>query len=94
MDTGKFNELLNELTSTDEADATQSELDLPVEFPDAETLISEGYDPQFAVYSALQGQMLLMATLLEESGSVDEYARAIAAALGHPQQSRVTAANT
>jgi hypothetical protein len=95
MDVAKFQNFLTELKAGPQpSDVTDDDV-AEFGFPDPEEMIDDGADPQFVLYSTLQVQLLMMATMLEQSGIVDEYQEILESALdtympGFPPMSPVT----
>ncbi|MDA0282743.1 MAG: SEC-C metal-binding domain-containing protein [Planctomycetota bacterium] len=95
MDTTKIQEFIRELKAGPQPDEINDEDALALGFPDPDEMFEAGADPQFILYSTLQTQLLMMATMLEQSGIVDEYHEIFESALdtympGFPPMSPVT----
>jgi len=95
MDVAKFQNFLTELKAGPQpSDVTDDDV-AEFGFPAPEEMIDDGADPQFVLYSTLQVQLLMMATMLEQSGIVDEYQEILESALdtympGFPPMSPMT----
>ncbi len=95
MDVAKFQNFLTELKAGPQpSDVTDDDV-AEFGFPDPDEMIDDGTDPQFVLYSTLQVQLLMMATMLEQSGIVDEYHEILESAMdtympGFPPMSPVT----
>ena len=85
MDNAKFDKFLNQLISLKNDDETASddfdaEMEPPIDLPDPEALVKQGVDVQFAMYASVQANLLMTASVLQESGSVDDYTEALESA--------------
>jgi len=95
MDVAKFQNFLTELKAGPQPSDVSDDDVAEFGFPDPDEMIDDGTDPQFVLYSTLQVQLLMMATMLEQSGIVDEYQEILESALdtympGFPPMSPVT----
>lgn len=76
--------LFSMLSDPPEMDFEDEELDLPFELPGPDTIedmLEEGADPQFAMYSTVQQNIMAMSIVIEQLDIADEYHAAVEAGI-------------